>query len=402
MNRESQSEARKVAHVKGAIGTPVSSNSLGILFCVLLACQFGLQPILVKKFQSKEINPSSIVLTTELFKLIIVGVLLSTRESPSTLKEIWSKLTITSSLKYSALPGLLYVIQNMMTQYGQQYVDSMTYNLLNQTKTLSTAFFCFILLDVKQSVQQLLGLFLLFVAAMVLQMDNDTVDNIPTIATTLFMNINVEYIQNWYHTTVTPYINSDMRDLGTYVIGINMVGMASLISGLSTTLTQIAVTDKNPNGTPKIANRHPLFFSAELAVYAIVILLLKTFVENISTLAALWNSRQSTDSGNSSDTITMSDGFNLLFHDWNWMVLIPVTIQALGGIIVGLVTKYAGGVSKGYALIAGLIVTGLAQFVLEGESLKKAHFIAMVLVSISIYLNSKYPYRASMVKEKSN
>ena len=100
MNRESQSEARKVAHVKGAIWTPVSSNSLGILFCVLLACQFGLQPILVKKFQSKEINPSSIVLTTELFKLIIVGVLLSTRESPSTLKEIWSKLTKTSSLKY--------------------------------------------------------------------------------------------------------------------------------------------------------------------------------------------------------------------------------------------------------------------------------------------------------------
>ena len=239
-------------------------------------------------------------------------------------------------------------------------------------------------------------------------MDNNTIDNIPTIVTTLLMNINVEYIQNWYHNTVIPYMKSDKSALGTYIIGINMVGMASLISGLSTALTQIAVTDKNPNGTTKIANRHPLFFSAELAVYGIAFLLLNSFMENIFPhITSLWNSPQSTDSSDSSVIAIVLHGFNSLFQHWNWMVFIPVAANAAGGIIVGLVTKYAGGVNKGYALIAGIIITGFAQFVSEGESLKKAHFIAMVLVSISIYLNSKYPYNAtkadaSKKKEKSN
>jgi UDP-sugar transporter A1/2/3 len=378
-----------------------SVNNLGILFCVLLAFQFGLQPILVKKFQSKAINPTSVVLMTEFFKIVIAGVLLSTRESPSTLRDIWGKLTLASSLRYCALPGLLYAIQNIMTQYGYRYLDSMTYNLLNQTKTLSTAFFCYILLDVKQSFQQLLGLFLLFIAAIVLQMDNNTIDNIPTIAMTFFKNINLDYIQNWYFNTIVPYMKSDMTAVGTYIIGLNMVGMASLISGLSTALTQIAVTDKNPNGTPKVANRHTVFFSAELAVYGIIFLLLNSFMENLLPhLIALWNSSQSSDSGKSSIIDIVQYGFISLFQHWDWKVLIPVASNAGGGIIVGLVTKYAGGVNKGYALIAGIIITGFAQFVSEGESLKKAHFVAMVLVSVSIYLNSKYPYRANTSQAK--
>ena len=37
--------------------------------------------------------------------------------------------------------------------------------------------------------------------------------------------------------------------------------------------------------------------------------------------------------------------------------------------VVGLVTKYAGGVVKGFALIAGLIITGFAQWIFENKAL---------------------------------
>lgn len=395
-----QSTMHKPVGNNGVKGSISSIDNYGLIFCVALAFQFGLQPILVKKCLPKGINPISVVLMTECYKIAIAGVLLFTRESPSALRDIFSKLTLSSSLKYCALPGVLYAIQNILTQYGYKYLDAMTYNLLNQTKTLSTALFCFILLDVKQSRQQLFGLFLLFIAAIVLQMDNESIDSILSFVMTLHKNINVNYILN-YHTYLFK------TDMTTYILGLYMVGAASLMSGLSTALTQIAVTDKNPDGTAKVANRHPVFFSAELAAYGIVFMLLNSFMENMLPHLTAWLQSPHSSGGNdiSVDTMlhgfnSMLHGFNSLFKHWHWKVYIPVASNAVGGIIVGLVTKHAGGVSKGYALIAGIIITGFAQFISEGESLKKAHFVAMVLVSVSIYLNSKHPYKADMSKSK--
>jgi drug/metabolite transporter (DMT)-like permease len=61
--------------------------------------------------------------------------------------------------------------------------------------------------------------------------------------------------------------------------------------------------------------------------------------------------------------------------------------------VVGLVTKYAGGVAKGFALIAGLLITALAQWLIESKSLGIEHWIAASLVSLSIYLHSTYPVK---------
>ena len=63
----------------------------------------------------------------------------------------------------------------------------------------------------------------------------------------------------------------------------------------------------------------------------------------------------------------------------------------MGGLIVGMVTKYAGGVVKGFAMIAGIVVTGVVQWMLYNKPLSLKDFIAVLLVSFSIYLHSKYP-----------
>lgn len=79
--------------------------------------------------------------------------------------------------------------------------------------------------------------------------------------------------------------------------------------------------------------------------------------------------------------------------------------------MVGFVSKYAGGVIKGFALIAGLLITGVAQWIIEKKTLGIEHWfvyttssgvlfllsfffrIAAVFVSISIYLHSSYPLK---------
>jgi UDP-sugar transporter A1/2/3 len=72
----------------------------------------------------------------------------------------------------------------------------------------------------------------------------------------------------------------------------------------------------------------------------------------------------------------------------------------VGGIIIGQVTKYAGGVEKGFALIAGIVVTGITEFVLFDKPLENKMIVAGALVSVSMYLHMHYPYQAPTATAK--
>jgi UDP-sugar transporter A1/2/3 len=82
------------------------------------------------------------------------------------------------------------------------------------------------------------------------------------------------------------------------------------------------------------------------------------------------------------------DGF---FSGWSAGTLIPVTTNALGGIIVGLVTKHAGSVQKGFALIFGLIISGLIQAKAKGVTAEQV--VGGILAAISLWMHASYPAR---------
>lgn len=143
---------------------------------------------------------------------------------------------------------------------------------------------------------------------------------------------------------------------------------ASLISGLSAALTQRVLTSSR--GTSS------LLVSAELAVYGVLFLVIKEVFWDLGHLppaAALG---------------LLAEGF---WGGWEAQTLLPVLSSALGGIVIGLVTQHAGSIVKGFALIFGLLVTGLAQWVLDGEELGSKDWLALALVSLSIYIHSSYP-----------
>lgn len=72
----------------------------------------------------------------------------------------------------------------------------------------------------------------------------------------------------------------------------------------------------------------------------------------------------------------------------------PVLSQALGGIIVGLVTKRLGGISKGFAVVAGLAITGVLQSVLERQVLNLELYVALLLVVASTWLHGRHEAKA--------
>jgi UDP-sugar transporter A1/2/3 len=142
------------------------SSKIAFCYCSLLALQFGLQPLVSSRYTPTGVNYKTIVIGTELIKVLISIVIISF-ESKEAKQNIIKKFTLMNSLKRAALPASLYSIQNLFVQYGLQLMDNMTFNLLNQTKTLSAAFFLYIFLGKKQSFIQIIALFLLLGAGII-------------------------------------------------------------------------------------------------------------------------------------------------------------------------------------------------------------------------------------------
>lgn len=109
------------------------NSQKSLVYCSLLALQFGLQPILSNKFTAPGASKTSLVIATEVAKIVIAlfSILSGPKEEIEQIKKNWSLM---DSIKIAALPATLYAIQNLLVQHGYIYLDSMTFNLLNQTK----------------------------------------------------------------------------------------------------------------------------------------------------------------------------------------------------------------------------------------------------------------------------
>ena len=77
---------------------------------------------------------------------------------------------------------------------------------------------------------------------------------------------------------------------------------------------------------------------------------------------------------------------------WTWKTWIPVVTNAAGGVLVGLVTQHLGVVRKGFALIFGLLLSGLLQSVfLSDEGITAEQVVGGILASCSVWIHSKFP-----------
>ena len=82
-------------------------------------------------------------------------------------------------------------------------------------------------------------------------------------------------------------------------------------------------------------------------------------------------------------------------------MIIPIVTNAVGGIIVGIVTKLAGSVRKGFALIFGMLMTGVIQSTVEGGgAVSKEQIIGGLIATASLWLHVTNLQLRIMVKER--
>ncbi len=268
----------------------------------------------------------------------------------------WS---ISSWIRVAAVPAGLYTLQNTAALLAYQNLDGITFNVLNQTKTLSAALCCYLLMGRKQSRVQIVSLFLLLTSALI-------IENI----------IPIDFLGG---AKGMPRGSGDVEEQKTtfltsgkhFTHGVVPVLFASFLSGLAGAISQKNL--QSASGCGSSGGRNPYLFSAELCVASLTVL-------SISILFSEDGER------------IRSNGF---FDQWTPQTFVPIFTNAAGGIIVGLVTKYAGSVKKGFALIFGMLFTGFLQSTLDNNvSVKKEQIVGGLVASLSLWMHSTNPYIA--------
>jgi len=254
--------------------------SRGYFFMMLLALQYGWQPLLTKECIDPEVQRTSVVIVQEVSKFAIAFVMLYSEGG----KAAWNKAlneanagkpwTFRSSLEIAGFPSCLYAVQNWLLFYSAANMDPLSFNLVNQTKLIWTAVFVYMILNRKQSQMQMVAIGMMTVAAILLSRKSGNEADTSE--------------KNWDH----EFWHGILPNLG-----------AALISGFAAALSQRALQG---------VNRNSYLFTMELCVFQAFVLLLVQ--------------------GGSAFTVSEGASF---FMGWQWYTPLPIINNAMGGIFTG-------------------------------------------------------------------
>lgn len=292
------------------------------------AIQFGAQPMLVRFCIAQGTPTSSLVLGAELAKILGCIVVMNMQGCWRDAVKDW---TLRTAILSSFVPSVTYLAQNIAIQEAYKNVDGIVFNLLNQTKVLFAALFSFTFTGRRQSRAQVFALLLAGAAGTLTSISAASAGG-----------------------------PGDAGERGNRAYGVFCVILASILSGLGS-----GITEKT------LQTRNSYIFSLEMAILGCFILM-GSLPLNLSRDSQIW----------------WSEG---LFSRWSAYTLIPCLTQGLGGIVVGLITKVAGGVRKSFAVICGLIFTCFLKRVLLHEPLSPTVMIAVPLTALSILLHASNP-----------
>ena len=302
---------------------------------MLLAIQFGMQPLFTKTYVNRDADKVMLVLMCEVLKLAI-AILLSVCSKKG--RESIGRFTLSESLRSAAILAGLYAFQNILIQIGYQNVSGLLFNLLNQTKILFTAIMVYLFTGKTQSRAQMFALFMVLVVGIVLTQPKE--------------DLSEEGKRSAVWSGVVPTLG------------------AAFLSGLGAGWSQRVTRKKNKSA---------YLFSAEISFYSSVHLVA---------------------------SIVLTSGFETLYprainlYEHNPNCWIPLFTNAIGGIFVGQVIKYAGGVSKSFSTIIGIILTGIAEYFLYEQAEVTLELACCIpVVGIAMYIYATNPVDVRVVQD---
>jgi UDP-sugar transporter A1/2/3 len=270
---------------------------------VVLFMRYSLKP----NPNEKPYIKTTAVVMAELFKLV-ASIFLLGYERQSTVFDllIYLKLEVVDNWRQSVLLGVpagLYTLQNNLLYIALQNLNGTTYQVTYQLKILTTAVFSVVMLGKKLDATKWLSLLLLTAGVVIVQM--------PAGGST---------------TTVTDA----EEDEGNPYLGLGAVIFACCTSGFAG-----VYFEKILKGTKQSV----WLRNIQLALFSIV----------LGAGGCFWNDGDRIAEG----------GF---FQGYTNIVLVVVTLQGLGGLVIATVIKYADNIMKSFAVSISIIITGMISF----------------------------------------
>lgn len=283
--------------------------------------------------------PSAAVVSAEMLKITVCIIIVlvqnnwSVRAMNQLLKEeIVSKSSETLKL---AVPAGIYTLQNNLLYVALSNLDAATYQVTYQLKILTTALFSVSMLGKKLGLYQWLSLLILMAGVALVQWPTESMGD----------------------------SEQKVLSASSQLVGVMAVLMACVSSGFAGVYFEKIL--KETKQSVWVRNIQLGMFSFVLGFIGML----------------LWDSERVIQSG--------------MFQGYNAITLVVVVLQALGGLIVAVVIKYADNILKGFATSLSIILSTLTSyFLLADFNPTGVFFCGAVLVIAATFLYS-YEVKAS-------
>jgi UDP-sugar transporter A1/2/3 len=331
-----------------------------MVYMVLLALQYTLQPRLSKRYISPKTNKQAVALAEETVKTAIAVAMFTSTVATSTIQQELSTWNLQSSLAIAGLPAVLYAIQGVWQYTAHQFIDPVTFNGLSQTKTLWAAACCYLILGQSQSVPQMGALILLFVSALLFQ-GMFTTSTTSTSATS----------------TISPKFPTRSKEW--FIKGVFPCLGATICSGLAGALSQRGLQLTGGHG------RNAYLYTMEVSVFSALSLLVSLLLSSSSSRGPITTTTTNT-------TREPKKWSNLLVVEgWTRATWIPIIWKAAGGVLTALVHQSSGSVAKGFALMFGLVLSGVLQSFIQEEEILPHQVAGTLFVMLSGWVHFTNP-----------
>jgi UDP-sugar transporter A1/2/3 len=324
------------------------SQSPAFLALVALVFQNTSLVVLLKLTYRKDAEPytsSSVILVTEMLKLSVCSFVAACQSK----KNLARALAIQANQWLLIVPSCLYVIQNNLLFLGAKLLPSIVYIVCTQTKILATAFLSRLILGTKLSKAQCTSLFFLGVGIFLVQ-------------------------QTEVKSTTTP------RDgnLASETIGLLAVLLASITSGIAGIVLEkiykgpdrhVTVSDKRGDLKHSVWTRN-----VQLSLISLPFALLGAVLQE--------------------GDLRVTQSFMRGFDEYVWGV---VVCQAVGGVIIAFVMKFADNILKCLAVAISICLCAVYSVAVGDLALTTSLVSGIIVVVASVYVFSAKPKVAALV-----
>ena len=257
--------------------------------------------------------PITTVIVSELVKLVISVVVIHHSNSYDVSKTVQR---VVHDIRFSlpmAVPGAIYLVQNLLTYVGLGALDGSTYAILVQLKLLTTAVFAVLMLNKKLWSYQWRALFLLFVGVVLVQLKPPT--NMPASVEGGWLGMSAEAA------TGTAAV------LGVAVLS----GLAGVyFEWMLKTSAAFNMWDRN----------------VQLCFYGLL----------LSPLPILFSA-----------TERQFFSTHSFYYGWSTVTVLVVLLASAGGLLVSMAVAYTDNIMKNFATSAAIMLTGLVSWLVFGD-----------------------------------